>query len=336
MRAIMRRTAWRGRFLPSGYTENVLARRLDELLAQTDPFDLAQALERRVRSLSAEQIHGLIHDALPRMSEYYEHEFLRVNAVEDEASLRSAFAQLLKSNLRAVPLFGPAFGESVLALTPAERTVGFSDEPQQRRSRIVAGTVVTAALVAAAFAGGKYVTEARMQAASATAAPMAAVPLPQVTAASRAAPPARRHAPGRRRATPQPPAATPVPIPAAVAAAQQTQRPAAAQSVPVPTPRTRPRPKRTPAPPEAHGEAVVAVPQAKPHDVDTVQSNGIDTSDMPQPYTDATPLPGESPAAVAEPRGSRVNAPTPAPRRGWLHRTIMHLDPFKPHPQETP
>lgn len=318
----------------------MLARRLDEVLAQTDPFDLAQALERRVRLLSAGQIHGLIQDALPRMSDYYEHEFLRVYALQDEASLRSAFAQTLKSNLRAIPLFGPAFGESVLALAPAERTVGFSDEPQQRRARWVAGTVVAVALVAAAFAGGHYVTEARMQAASATAEPMAVAPLPQGTVAplagtARPATQPRRHAP-QRQATATP--AAPATAPAAVAEAQQTTRQTAVpQSMPVPTPRNRPRPKRTPPPPVAHGEAVVAVPQARQHAVDTVQSTGIDTSDMPQPYTDATPIPGESPASVAEPRGSRVNSPTPAPHRGgWLHRTMMHLDPFKPHPQETP
>ncbi|HET7813991.1 MAG TPA: hypothetical protein VFL13_06430 [Candidatus Baltobacteraceae bacterium] len=339
------------RFLGDGYTEYVLARRLDEVLAQTDPFDLAQALERRVRSLSAKQIRGLIRDAQPRLSEYYSQEFSRVSAAPDEASMRSAFAHTLQSNLRAIPLFGPAFGESVLELTPSERAVGFSDEPQQRRSRVVAGTVVAIALAAAAFAGGHYVTEARIQASSATAEPMAIVPLPQVPAAR-----TQVHSKGRNRAmaphrvavmpataaaaTPPPATSTPA-QPAAAAAPAQQSVPSAArtQSVPVPTPRNRPRPSRTPSPPIAHGEAVVAIPQSKPKHVDTVQSTGIDTSDMPQPYTDATPIPGESPAAISEPHGSRVNTPAPAPHRGgWFHRTIMHIDPFKPHPQpqETP
>lgn len=313
----------------------MIARRLDEVLAQTDPFDLALAVERRVRALSGAQIRALIHDALPRMSVYYVQEFERVQSIADEASLRSAFAQTLKSNLRAIPLFGSKFGESLLELTPTQGAVGFDESPQRSRRWMAAG-VVGAALLAAAIAGGHYLSGARsLAASSATAEPLAvAAPVTPVPAAPQAHRAPRRH---RRVQAFTKPARAYVPPPVAYTPATTPPTAAPAPVVVQTTPQPQRQKPRRVAEAHGRGSTLVVVPPHKPRDIDAAQTNGIDTTDMPEPYSDATPLPQETAVPVNAPRSVRLATPTPKPRKhGWLYRSVMHLDPFKPHPEGTP
>lgn len=311
-----------------GYTEDVLVHRLDEVLAKTDPFDLAQAVERHVRTLPAKEIRKLIRAARPRMNGYYAAEFERVIENDNEASLRSAFAQSLKSNLRVIPLFGQQFSQAILAKAPAERAVGFGDEPPRRSQRWVAAAVVVTALGAAAAGGAHYVTAVRAQAVSTAATPHIVLPPVKVKAPTRrvlaqaAAPPVRTVRPSA-----QAPAAAP--------------EHAAAPRHAAPQPPTKARPRRSPPAAHGSGTGVVAVaqpaPTRTPADEGAPQQASMNLTDMPEPYSDATPMPAESAAAVAAPHNVRLKTPAPAPRgHGWLHRAIMHLDPFKPNPRPTP
>ncbi|MFN2448538.1 MAG: hypothetical protein ABR508_01920 [Candidatus Baltobacteraceae bacterium] len=311
-----------------GYTKDVLVHRLDQVLAQTDPFDLAQAVDRHVRSLSAPEIHELIDAALPRLNEYYVSEFADVNAHEQQASLQTAFAQSLKSNLRAIPLFGRAFGEAVLAKAGGERTVGFADERSRRPGRAVAlGAMFVAALALAAAGGAQYARTARVQTAN-------ALPTPYIVLPKIAVAPARRRRPARVTPVPlQHRIAVAVPQAPAAGFAPVTAAPQLLPPVPARMQRQRARPSSLPV---AQGEAVVTVPQPARPSASPTQAAPIDTSDMPQPYTDATPMPDQTAVPVIAPRAVKLITPPPAPRRhGWLHRTIMHFDPFKPHPQPT-
>ncbi len=331
----------------SGYTVTVLARRLDEVLAQTDPFDLAQAAERYVHTLSAPEICRLIDAAKPRLNEYYAEEFSRVQAIDDGDSLRAAFAHALGANLRVIPLLGTSFAEAILEHAPSERAVGFSDERAIRTPRIIAGGVVALSLAAVAVAGGHYVTTTRSQSSAAVAAgapPPVTVALPSPSQAIQRRSTAARGAHRTITAKPQHPVANAAPpkAPAVYAApAPIVQTPgyapvAAHHAVAAAAPRA----KNVAAVPVAHGEAVVQVtaPPRRPAVQPESSPATLDTTDMPQPYTDATPLPDETPVPATDvPRVVHVANPTPAPRHGgWLHRTIMHLDPFKPHPAPTP
>lgn len=308
--------------------------RIDRLLALTDPFDLSQAVERYVHALPGDRIRALVCDAAPRLGSSYRAEFLRLLGRErddfplaisqsDEGALRDTLARFLKSNLRAIPIFGSPFGLAVLEHAPVERAVGIGEETPNRgmRAAIIAGIALVLMLLGAA---GERLVVARSAPPSPE--PLAiAVPSPEPTRAPQrtfAAPPVRRTA---ARATPiatAPPVAYQTPV--------TYQTPAQAVAPPPP------RPAATPTAQPAHGKgvAIVVQPQATPQP----QQSDLDTTDMPESYTDATPIPEPTSATTPVAVGSvRVATPKPSPKHhGWLHRTIMHLDPFKPHPKSTP
>lgn len=90
-------------------------------------------------------------------------------------------------------------------------------------------------------------------------------------------------------------------------------------------PRPPARPFRTPVP----GAATLTIKASAR--TPSPSPSPLDANDMPQAFTDATPLP-EASAQGAE-VASPVKVPTPKPTakpHGWLHRTLMHFDPFKP------
>lgn len=306
--------------------------RIDRLLALTDPFDLSQAVERYVHTLPGERVRALVCDAAPRLGSSYRSEFLRLLGRErdefplavsqsDEGALRDTLARFLKSNLRAIPIFGSPFGLAVLEHAPVERAVGIGEEVPNRgmRAAIIAGIALVLMLLGAA---GERLVVARSAPPSPE--PLAiAVPSPQPTRAPQrkfAAPQLHRTA---ARATPvatAPPVAYQTPV--------QTALPP--PSVPAPAPAV----THTAQPAHGKGVAVVVQPQATPQP----QQSDLDTTDMPESYTDATPIPEPTSATTPVAVGSvRVATPKPSPKHhGWLHRTIYHLDPFKPHPNSTP
>lgn len=305
--------------------------RRDEILARTDPFDLSQAIDRYVHTLSADRVRALVLNARERLGAYYRAEFARLltgkagaadapqlagllhEPWSDEA-LQSALATLLKTNLRAIPIFGPAFCDAVLEEVPGDRTVAIGEE-RRPPGRALAFAGIAAVLIVAGGVGEHFLTG------------RAAQPPPVVTYAlpSPAASPTHRPAFSPRHASriaiaPQP--STPAP---------QTAAPV---QVAVPPPTAVPRPtRRLPTPRPAQGVATVVIPQATA----TPEPSPLDVTDMPQSYTDATPLPQVSAPPADVPRRLRLVTPTPQPRRHhWLYRSIMHLDPFKPHPHSTP
>lgn len=288
----------------------MLGRQLRTILARTDPFDVAQGLERHIRSLSGDEVRGLILAARERMGDWYRAEFLPLLDELDDARLKSAFTRSLKSNLRAIPLFGAAFCEGVISEIPGDRTVGLGEEAHRWRPlRPVAFAIIALALVIGGAAAQRVLSSA-----SATAQTPVVLVTPFPVAAS----------------TPVPVAAS-TPVPVAVAARPKpaaTHPPAHATSAPAP------RVIRRPPPGRGVKTIVVTPPSPSP----APQPAALDLGDMPQAYSDATPLPKDATAPPAQvPTRVRVPTPAPAPRRGsWLHRTIMHLDPFKPHPHATP
>ena len=307
----------------------MLGQRFATILARTDPFDVAQGVERHVRTLGAQDVRALIASAQPRMNGSYRKEFVPLLAERDDARLKEAFAHSLKSNLRAIPLFGPQFCEGVIAHIPGDRTIGLGDEAYQPRRLHPAVWAAAALVLLLVGAGAQHAWSTAH--ANAETPVVLSTPPPPVSLAT-AAPvraPHRRHrttaaAPARR--TPAPPAATQTAPPAAPVAA-----PPAAVAVAAPADR---RPLRTPPPGRGARTVVVAPPPPTPTPVPTP----IDVTDMPRTYSDATPLPkAATPPPAVVPEAVAARTPTPAPRRrSWIHRTIMHLDPFKPHPTSTP
>jgi hypothetical protein len=328
----------------------VLVPRLDEILARTDPFDLAQAIDRYVSLLSGRQIKSLLLSARDRLGAYYRGEFVRLLSGRggevdapglskvlrepwSENDLRSAFARLLKTNLRAIPLFGPAFCDAVLAYVPTDRTVAIGEERRGNGTgkALVAGGV--AAVLVLIGAAGEHMVAVRTQP---TPAPAAIVTVP---AAAIAAPP-RAHvattaakrviAISSPKDTPAPTAA-PTPVLTAAPTPVLTAAPAPlSQTVRHPA---EPR-KQVPTPPPARGVATVAIPDPTA----TPEPTPLDVTDMPDSYTDATPLPQVTSPPADVPRRVRLVTPTPKPppHHKWLYRSLMHLDPFKPHAAPTP
>ena len=303
-----------------------MVHRLDEILAQADPFDLAQALERYVGTLPASRIRELAASASERGGEYYRSELralLRPHAGDRE--LRKDFVRFLKSNLRAIALFGPAFGEDVLRICPQHRVVAIGEDTRtdpKTRSMVLAGTAIALLVLggAAEHAVSTAKAAAQLPDAIATPLPIAALPVIRSTRATAAGAPA---APAP--AAPAHPAVSHPARPIAIAAPPaQYDVPPAQPAAPIARPERR-APRRTR---DAHGPTVtvpVPVPAASP------PAAPIDVNDMPNAYNDATPLPQPTAAPVDAP--SRVSVPTPSPapkHRSWLHRTLMHLDPFKP------
>jgi hypothetical protein len=311
----------------------VLVSRIDRLLARTDPFDLAQAVERYVSSLSGTQVRTLLRATGPRLGSYYRDELARLAGARDfstaleqssDAHLHTALVQFLKSNLRAIPFFGTAFGLAVLKHAPVDRAVAIGEEHPNRGLRIAIIAGAALALVAAGAAGERVAVGARA----------AQTPPPLILAEPVAAPTApplhdertpMKHAVARVEVKPS---ATP----------PETAAPSAPPSAaPAPTPSTGPAPTPSPErrlavgpPPSGQGQAVVTVAPETP----SPEPSDIDVEDMPESYSDATPLPQQSPA-TAQPQLHAIRVPTPKPspkHHSWLHRTLMHLDPFKPNP----
>lgn len=307
--------------------------RIDRLLALTDPFDLSQAVERYVHTLPPERVRAVVSEAAPRLGTSYRAEFLRLLgrpqddfalavAESNDIALRNTLARFLKSNLRAIPIFGSPFGLAVLEHAPVERAVGIGEEAPNRgmRTAILAGIAVVLMLLGAA--GERLVVS---RSAPPSPEPIAvAVPSPQITVPPQ---PAHREPPRRRVAAAETvqPVATHPPAQTYVTSAPPPPATTAATTAP-------------PAPPSAqpaHGKgvAVVAPAQATP----VPQQSDLDTTDMPEAYTDATPIPEPSAASVTVGSSVRVATPKPSPKHhSWLHRAIMHLDPFKPRPRSTP
>ena len=293
-----------------------MVHRLDEILAQADPFDLAQALERYVGTLPASRIRELAASASDRGGEYYRSELsalLRPQAGDRE--LRKEFVRFLKSNLRAIALFGPAFGEDILRICPQHRVVAIGQETgtdPKTRSMVLAGTAIALLVLGAAAEHAVSTAKAAAQLPDAIATPLPVAAVPVVRSTPAPAAPVRPSVVRPRRpiaiAAPPaqydaPPAQPAAPIARPEQRAHRRSRDARGPTVTVPAP------------------APSAGPQAAP----------IDVNDMPNAYSDATPLPQPTAAPVDAP--PRVNVPTPSPapkRRSWLHRTLMHLDPFKP------
>ena len=298
------------------------------ILARTDPFDVAQGLERYIRTLSGEQIREIISAARPRLNEWYRAEFMPLLDDPDDEHLRRAFIHGLKSNLRAIPLFGAAFCEGVIAQIPGDRAVGLGEET--RTWPVI--RPAAAAIAALALVLGGATVHHLFSAASATARapvvlmtpePAVAVATPAPAIPLRSAAPRVRKAvlPSRKPVAVAAATVTPVPAPAPPVAAAPVRPPAPAKAAPVVRPAV--RAKKT-APPGVGTTTVVAqrtpVPRINPDDVDT--------SDMPQAYTDATPLPSEAPPQAHVTAPLAVPTPTPEPNRSWTHRLVhaaVHL-----------
>jgi hypothetical protein len=298
----------------------VLVHRLEEILARTDPFDLAQAIDRRVGETPARRITGMIAAASERLSAYYRDQFLPILQLNDEDAVRATFSRALKANLRAVSLFGRDFAESVLAYVPSDRAIGIGEE--QQFARRTAAALVATAFVAAVAGGAadRYLKDRRAVAPAPPPIALMAPTEPALTPAPVVR--LRRNAPHRRRRVVAAAAVAPAPAPPPSTPAVQVE------AAPLPVRRR----LRTPPP----GRGVLTVRLAPPP-VPAAQPDpqALDVSDMPGPLTDATPLPSASvaPAIVTHAVAPRTPVPTPRPRgHSWLHRTIMHLDPFKHHP----
>ncbi len=328
----------------------MLVHRLDRVLARTDPFDLAQSLERYVQGMPAERVRTLLADARDRMGDYYRAEFVRLlrdetggsrftaktmssqefaQIVRDEqngGALQHAFARLLKSNLRAIPIFGSAFSQAVLAHVPNDRTVALGEESSNTRMRALVFGGLAVALVIAGAAGEQFLMNVRAQ--------TSASPLPVISAPPMAisvAAPAARPKTVAKAAAP-----TPAPTPAPQTPAPPPSPPPVASSVgapavlaPAPTPHRRQPQRPRPTPPPASGVATIAIPTPTP--APSVEPSDLDVSDMPDAYTDATPLAPQTAPPAEAPHHVILNTPTPKPPRGWIKRSLIHLDPFKPH-----
>lgn len=320
----------------------MLGQQFATILARTDPFDVAQALERYIRTLNGAEVRMLIQAAAPRMNDWYRSEFLPLLNEIDNDRLRSAFAHSLKSNLRAIPMFGPNFCEGVIARIPGDRTVALGEESRAPRLRLAAFAIIGAALLLGGAAAEHVLNTAR---ANANTPVVLVTPQPAVTQ-----PPATPAAVmAARTATPVRPTAT-VPakrVASAAVALPQAPRtsPPVVQSAPVAAPQPAARPvkaaaRRTPPP----GAGVKTVIAQEPTRTPAPQATPVDTSDMPQSYSDATPLPADAtPPPTSVNTTVRVPTPTPAPNRNWLHstvkgalKTLNNFNPFKHHGKPEP
>lgn len=308
------------------------------ILARTDPFDLAQGLERYVRSLTGEQIRFTLRAAVPVMNQAYRDEFAPLLDEPDDERLKHAFAHALKSNLRAIPLFGPGFCQGVIAHVPGDRTVALGEEGHRfPQIRPFAMAIVALALViigaAAEHAWNTARATAQTPAVLMTPLPLAAQ---DAVPAASAVPRAVHTAPAIAHHTAAPAIAAPAIAPQAIAPAA-IPPPQQGPATPKPTVA-----RRTAPPGRGESTVVVAPPTPAPSPEPTM----VDVSDMPQAYTDATPLPKfETPPAARVPASVHVATPTPGPNRFFLHQTIRgtlktldHLNPFKHHsaPEPTP
>lgn len=293
------------------------------ILARTDPFDVAQGLERYIRTLTGEELRALIGAAAPRMNDWYRTEFLPLAVEQDTERLRRAFAHSLKSSLRAIPLFGPDFCEGVISKIPGDRTVGLGEDGNPNlRVRPVVYAIIALALLIGGAAAEHVVSTAR---ANANTPVVLVTPEPPVAAPSPTAAPAPviAHRAAPRVAPPQHTAAPP-PVPKPAPAAVPVRPPVHARA-----------PLRRTPPPGRGAETVVQVPRRDP----TAQATPVDVSDMPQAYSDATPLPvNATPPAAQVNTAVSVPTPTPGANRYWLHstingvgKTIDRLNPFKHH-----
>lgn len=304
--------------------------RLDEILAQTDPFDLAQAIERHVCTLDGADIRALVAPALDRAGKYYRDElaFLLNPGLTDSAA-RKALIRFLTANLRAVMLLGPAFASAVIEACPSNRVVGIGEEGRRRargRTMLIAGTAI--ALVILGAAAEHAVTNARAAAQGPQANPPVAV---RTRAPAPAKSVGRAHrAPANSSPNPEDTAYAveaplrPLRTPGEPIAAYDSQAGShsavPAQSAPAPHVRAR----RVGGPP---GKATLTISVTPPPP--TPEPTPIGVNDMPQSYSDATPLPAPSGTQTANPIGTEkivTPRPTEKPRHGWLN----HLDPFQP------
>ena len=342
----------------AGIGDYVLVHRLDTVLARTDPFELAQALERYVRAMSPERIRSVVIDARDRIGAYYRTEFVAllaefgavdraqpdalssedfVQAVReagDGEALQGAFARLLRSNLRAIPLFGATFTQGVLDSVPSDRAVAIGEEPRNSRMRTIVLGGVAVALIFAGAAGEHVIATVRTQ--NALASPLPQVQSAELTAATPAPPVQQRSQTHAKSLSPSMRVVvTPAPAPPQPQVRPQRQEPTPPPQQPqplaVPPPvaqparTTAPRAKHTPPP--AQGVATVALPDPTP----TPEPSDLDVSDMPDVFTDATPLPSQSPPPAQVPSGVTLKTPAPPPKhKSWIKRTISHLNPFKP------
>jgi hypothetical protein len=322
------------------------------ILARTDPFDLAQSVERYIRLLSPQEVRAIILAANPRLSEWYRNEFLSLLNETDGDRLKAAFAHALKSNLRAIPLFGEQFCEGVIAQVPSDRAVGIGEEGYQLpRVRPLAVAIVALALLIGGAAAQRFIATAE---ANARGPVVLVTPVPVTPAVSPPVAPAIRHARHVALAPQIQRTAAPVVLHRArIAATPVFAAPPAPAPVILPKRITRtPRTPHTP-PPGSGVKTIVAQQRPAP----TAEPTALDVNDMPRSYSDATPLPQNAtpPPIQVAPQDVATPVVTAAPSRGsWLHRTIMHLDPlkpnsggwiynsvkhldpFKPHPQPSP
>jgi hypothetical protein len=312
----------------------VLGQQFANILGRTDPFDVAQGLERHIRMMQGAEIRMLIQAAAPRMNDWYRSEFLPLINEMDEDRLRAAFAHSLKSNLRAIPLFGSNFCEGVIAKIPGDRTVGLGEEGRAFRMRPVAFAVIALALLIGGAAAEHVFSNARANANTpvvlVTPAPASlATPVPMAAATPVPATPVPVKTQPVRRAARR---AVSKPAPQPVAAPPPTAAPApVVAQAPVAVPPVHrvftspPRLVRTPPP----GSGVKTIVAQEPRRTPVPEATPVDTSDMPQAYSDATPLPANAPPPAAEVNTAvRVPTPTPEPNHSWTHRLVhaaVHL-----------
>jgi hypothetical protein len=329
--------------------------------------------------MPAKQIADVVVDASERMGTYYRDEYVRllqeyrgighvdasglsserftqiVREARGDDALRASLAQLLKSNLRAIPLFGPEFAEGILQRVSDAGMVAIGEESRGVGTRAIVVAGVALALVLAGAAGEHVIANVRAQSA---ATPLPVVAMPAVAPPSTAAPIHRRRAvvaqaikPNRVPPQTAAPAVTPQVAAPQVRHSQAQQAQAQVQPQPTPPPAIATAPHRPKAaaarakrwmPKPAEGVATIAVPDPTP----TPEPSALDVSDMPDAFSDATPLPPPSSAAPAQ-VPNRVSLTTPQPAdhkpRGLINKTLhftLHLvkstlntiDPFKPHP----
>ena len=303
---------------PLGKRSVVFAHRIDEVLAQTDPFDLAQAVERCVSQLNGRDIRLLLADSRERMSEYYLEEVDRMRKTRmSDPQLRTEFTGFLCSNLRAITLFGSAFSSAVLAECPAYRVVAIGEEPRSGKPRAIIIGGVALALVILGAAGEHAVSNARVASQSGSE-PSAPIVAPLVLHPTMRPLVAHVMHPTR--------VASPAPTASAATAAPTAAAVVESSAAPVPPIVDKPliqRPKTAKTPPP--GRAVLTINVTPPPP--TPEPTPLDVTDMPDSTSDATPLPTQPLATAANPDAGHVPTPKPTDRatHGWLN----HLDPFR-------
>lgn len=296
----------------------MLGQQFSTILAQTDPFDLAQGVERYIRSLRGDQVRFTIVAARQLMSEAYRVEFVQLLEERDDERLKNAFIQAIKRNLRAIPLFGPAFCKGVIDQLPGERTVALGEEARHfLQVRPLALGVIALALVIGGVAAEHVWNVARATAQT----PVVLVTPPAV--AIQTPPPVATTAPKQNSRTAMP-AATPSPSPAPQPTPAPLTPPPPAQAVPARVQTAAPVAAHPRTPPPGRGVKTIVAVTPSP----TPEPTDVDVSDMPQSFTDATPLPQNETAPPAQPADMGVTTPTPQPNHSWTHRIVhagVHL-----------